>query len=481
MPLSRSVADAGRTGVAAPSRMVSRTARISVVRQRFTIVALTLFILGCSGGGDSPTTAGETVTALQLSGVPDTLAVGETATATARAALSGGGSRAVTAGWTANPSWLMALTPSGDGVTIAANGAGTVTITVTDGAKSASKSVVVMFERYQQLTALVSDTLRVGRVVTPPIAGVKSGGVTVGVFDAIVRSSNPGVISVSGRTLSALTPGTADVTFESGGIRIARHLVVESPPVLIDVRIVGTMSPALQQAVQLAAARWQDVFANAWAATSVSLPANACIASQAPITNEMITGVRVYVEVNSAGVAGALARGGSCYSSEGRTVVGRIYVGTELERATPATMQAIIKHELGHVFGLMALPMLADVPGPNPRWIGAEARRQFTRAGGVDSGGVPIETETEVPAGAYGHWRLSRLPDEIMTTFAGRFGDRPDGGPLSAITLGALADLGYPIRMSGADPYRVDKTVPTVMPDRRATHAMPEPRANVVR
>jgi hypothetical protein len=59
---------------------------------------------------------------------------------------------------------------------------------------------------------------------------------------------------------------------------------------------------------------------------------------------------------------------------------------------------------------------------------------------------VPLETETEIPAGAYGHWRLSRIPDEIMTTFAGRSGNWPDGGPLSAITLGALgalAHLGY--------------------------------------
>jgi hypothetical protein len=120
------------------------------------------------------------------------------------------------------------------------------------------------------------------------------------------------------------------------------------------------------------------------------------------------------------------------------------------------------------------------VPGPNPRWIGPEARRQFVLAGGVDSGGVPLETETEIPAGAYGHWRLSRMPEEIMTTFAGRSSNWPEGGPLSAITLGALADLGYPIRMSGADPYRADKTVPTVMPD-RATGAVRAPRSIAVK
>jgi hypothetical protein len=227
----------------------------------------------------------------------------------------------------------------------------------------------------------------------------------------------------------------------------------------------GAVSPALAQAVQRAVARWQDVFAGGWSAGSVLMAASACVAGQPAVTNERITGVRLYVAENNAGVAGALARGGACYAAaDGRTVVGRIYVGLDIERASPATKLAVMTHELGHVFGLMSLPMLADVPGADPRWIGSEARRQYVLAGGVDAGGVPLESETEVPSGAYGHWRISKLPDEIMTTFAGRLGDTPEGGPLSAITLGALADLGYPIRMSAADPYRVDKQVPTEAP-----------------
>jgi hypothetical protein len=435
--------------------------RFAVVT-RFAIASVALALLACGAGADSPTGSSDAVTSLQLNGLPDTLAVGETVTATAVAALSGGGSRPVTTGWTANPSWLVALSPSGNGESIAASGAGSVTITVTEGSRSASKTVVVLFERYQRLSALFSDTLRVGRVMTPVITGVKSGNVTVGVFDAIVHTSDASVVAVNGRTLSAIAPGAADLTFESGGVRISKHVTVETPPTLIDVHFIGAISPALVAAVKTAVARWQDVFATSWAGTTVSQSANECVAGQSAISAEAISGVRLYVAENNAGVAGALARSGSCVTSaDGRTVVGRIYVGLDIERATSATKQAVMTHELGHVFGLMAPSMITDAPGTNPRWIGPEARRQFLLAGGADIGGVPLETETEVPSGAYGHWRISKMPDEIMTTFAGRLGDRPDGGPLSAITLGALADLGYPVRMSAADPYRVDKQLPT--------------------
>ncbi|MEO6529008.1 MAG: hypothetical protein ABIP93_20485 [Gemmatimonadaceae bacterium] len=458
MPRARPIAVVRGFQDEAPSRFASLTSAI----ERGTIVVLVMAALGCAANGDVPTSAGDTVTSLQLSGVPDTLAVGESVTAVATETLSGGGSRAVAAGWTANPSWLMSLTPSGSGVAIAASGAGTVTVTVEVGGRRASKSVVVLFERYRQLTALFSDTLRVGRVVMPSIVGVKNGDVSVNVFDAVVRTSDAAVVAVSGRTLSAVAPGVADLVIESGGIRIVRRVVVEAPPVLVDVRVLGTISPALAQAVKAAVARWQDVFARGWSGSAVSLPANLCVAGQPAVTDETITGVRLYLAVSNAGVAGALARGGPCFSTGlGRTVVGRIYVGSDIERATPATMQAVMKHELGHVFGLMSGTMLTGTPGPDPRWVGAEARRQFVLAGGVDAAGVPVETEKEVPAGAYGHWRLSQMPDEIMTTFAGRLGDKPEGGPLSTITLGALADLGYPIRLSAADPYRVDKGVLT--------------------
>ena len=49
------------------------------------------------------------------------------------------------------------------------------------------------------------------------------------------------------------------------------------------------------------------------------------------------------------------------------------------------------------------------------------------------------------------HWRESVFDNELMTGFIG-----PGANPLSAITLQALADMGYSVNLSAADPYTLD-------------------------
>lgn len=434
------------------------------------LVAL-VALLGCAGsdGAVGPaTTVTVTVTGVALSGIPDTLAIWEIATATATATLSTGGSRTVTSGWTATPSSVVVLTPGGSGVSIKALGSGTVTITATDEGQSASKTVLVLAVRFQSLAALVSDTLRVGRVVPLVIRGVQGDGTALTVLDASISTSDNGIIAVSGNTITAVAPGTADVIIVAGGLRVVRRMVIEPPPVVIDLQVMGPMSATLRAALQAAVTRWQDVFATGWAWSTVTVPANYCSAGEPALTNATITGVRVYVLIDDKLLAGGLARGGPCYSVAGRTVIGRIYLSSGVEGKPSATMRAILKHELGHVLGFPADALSTGAPGPDPRFVGAEARRQFVLAGGTDAGGVPLETGAVVgAASAYTHWRLSSMPGELMTAYAGQSVERPDGGALSAITLGLLVDIGYPIRMSSADPYRVSGAfyarVPTVV------------------
>ena len=58
---------------------------------------------------------------------------------------------------------------------------------------------------------------------------------------------------------------------------------------------------------------------------------------------------------------------------------------------------------------------------------------------------------TEGGAGSQdGHWRESVLGDEIMSPFVSGSVE-----PLSAITVQSLADLGYSVDVSQADPYRL--------------------------
>jgi hypothetical protein len=55
-----------------------------------------------------------------------------------------------------------------------------------------------------------------------------------------------------------------------------------------------------------------------------------------------------------------------------------------------------------------------------------------------------------VPGTADAHWRESTFGNELMTGYVNL-----NGMPLSAITVGSLADLGYEVNPLAADPYRV--------------------------
>jgi hypothetical protein len=62
---------------------------------------------------------------------------------------------------------------------------------------------------------------------------------------------------------------------------------------------------------------------------------------------------------------------------------------------------------------------------------------------------VPVENNG-VPGTADGHWRETTFQSELMTGYA-------SAGvmPLSAITVGGLADLGYVVNPLAADPFHV--------------------------
>ena len=104
-------------------------------------------------------------------------------------------------------------------------------------------------------------------------------------------------------------------------------------------------------------------------------------------------------------------------------------------------MYEVVRHEIGHVLGI------------GTRWhelvndgtfVGGKAVEAFLRLGGQGAG-VPLE-------GDHGHWSEDEMGVELMTP-----GIRGDASysPVSAITLGALADIGWAVDMSVAEEYVV--------------------------
>ena len=108
----------------------------------------------------------------------------------------------------------------------------------------------------------------------------------------------------------------------------------------------------------------------------------------------------------------------------------------------------------GHALGIgsgthweevIRLPSEND-PEADTHFPGSRAIAAFDAGGGRDYKGhkVPVEND-----GEDSHWRESVMKTELMVpTFS------PDG-PLSAVTVEALADLGYRVDASRADPYEV--------------------------
>ena len=109
-------------------------------------------------------------------------------------------------------------------------------------------------------------------------------------------------------------------------------------------------------------------------------------------------------------------------------------------------MYQTARHEIGHVLGLVGQQGTL-VEGDH--FIGARAVAEFRRLGGTTEG-VPLERNDRA------HWSNDELRVELMTPSIG-FAQE---APVSAITLGALVDIGWTVDMSAAEAYEVGQRQP---------------------
>ena len=127
-------------------------------------------------------------------------------------------------------------------------------------------------------------------------------------------------------------------------------------------------------------------------------------------------------------------------------------------------LKSVILHEMAHALGFTATAhrwrhylrgrRKYDRIGdeiPDTHFLGPLAIAAFDDAGGADYAGAkaPVENGvTRLTSGSVDHhWRESVLGDELMTSLL----DEP--APLSAVTVQALADIGYVVDVTQADPY----------------------------
>ncbi|MCY3546423.1 MAG: leucine-rich repeat protein [Gemmatimonadetes bacterium] len=139
---------------------------------------------------------------------------------------------------------------------------------------------------------------------------------------------------------------------------------------------------------------------------------------------------------------------GGVREGSGLTFYGGASYSTLAARWSLDLFREVGQHEMGHVLGLFfgAGGRFRAERGPPREWhfTGPLAVEAFDAAGGSAYDGP------KVPMDGYGvHWRRSVFGEEIMSSNA---------DVISAITLQALADMGYVVDLTKADEYRLPGT-----------------------
>ena len=235
----------------------------------------------------------------------------------------------------------------------------------------------------------------------------------------------------------------------------------------VDVVFLGARTTEQESWTRGAAERWESIVVGDLPDVPAgNLPPKPC-GKDVRLVVDTIDDVIVFASFENIDVAG---RGGGCAvrteSESGLAVLGRIVVNFDIDDDIFVSITAL--HEFGHVFlhGSARWRELLrnrtnSVDSPrDTHFAGPLAIEAFDSAGGTayQGGKVPVQSVHRLGFADNIHWRSSVLKGELMNTSAGNrspccgtFGG--NGGTLSAITVQALADLGYEVNVEEADDY----------------------------
>lgn len=237
----------------------------------------------------------------------------------------------------------------------------------------------------------------------------------------------------------------------------------------IDVRFYGAaVSPTHQALFTGAAERLTAIIigdiVNVDASASVDLAAR-CGLSGLPTISEIIDDVVIYAAVQEIdGPGKVLAQAGPCLIRQGFGSLPAVGVMSfdvaDVELlVSGGRLQDVITHEMLHVLGIGTLwqrrNLIVDTQTDSVRYTGAEGRAGCVQVGGNVECSTTVPVENTGGAGTRdGHWRESVFDSELMTGFAER-GEMP----LSFLTIGGLADLGYTVNRDARDQYNIPMPV----------------------
>jgi len=232
----------------------------------------------------------------------------------------------------------------------------------------------------------------------------------------------------------------------------------------IEVRYSGATTPtaSVQSAFSAAEVKWESILIGDLSAISVNVTADQCGTTH-PAVNESVDDLLIFAEITAIdGSGGVLGQAGPCIvrTTGGLAVLGTMQFDEDdlADLAASGDLESVIIHEMGHVLGLgVGSPWtgtLVDAGAADPYWPGTEAVNQFDLGGGVATNKVPV-ANTGGSGTRDAHWREATMGRELMTGFL----NSGASNPLSAITVGAMEDMGYTVDMTKADSYTVSSSL----------------------
>ncbi len=247
-------------------------------------------------------------------------------------------------------------------------------------------------------------------------------------------------------TLTPIQSGTYYIAVSSSGAFGPTSLSVEENSVTggssFDINLVflGSIPSSVRSDVERAAATWESVITEDVPDHAGGGPGGSCAVAPGRVDD-----LEVYVTYHQAVARAAAA---VCTRRQGSWLP----ITAEIEFWLPANASSslvyrLALHELGHALGI---GQGWDIKNgfTDPHFAGAKAVAAFNAAGGQDYVGhkVPVSTSPT------DHWRpeVFGLATELMTPY---FSTLATFKPLSAITIGAVDDLGYTVDDSMAEAY----------------------------